>query len=844
MPSFPHLNLPIKITGVPNSKKAGGGGDPNPRTLQNLNDRPTHSDELERKYVQQDIFWHDFIIQRREAGKPELPDPEVIPVLVKVDQKGFDIESLKGLGIEIIVEEEDGYIIGASSDKFVSLAKKIDKFRQEAKRSGGIAKLWDIEAGVKWKLKRIVSESLLARWETIDDEDLVVDVSISCYEKISDKPKQKKGQTPEKFKESLVRWESKKRDAERQKDDKEFERQNRFDQLISDYGGVPLTSFISFNDSFGCRIRLNGGALKDLIFSYQYLFDVVEADSEEILMQNTTDNQIDENDLELLSPDISAPKVCVIDSGIQEGHKLLESAVQTEASFCFLPNQPSNVADEVIGGGHGTRVAGSILYPRFIPSSGQYKLPFWIQNARILDNECKLPIELYPPALMAEVISRYSSTQIFNLSVNSQTACRLVHMSAWAAQIDYLSYKFNKLFIVSTGNIKRQNNGKFFLPGIENFYDRGITYPEYLYESVSRISNPAQSAFALTVGSVCIEKFDDDDRESFGNSDEPSAFTKTGPGLWGMIKPDLVEYGGDLVRQKTGNLNLTEQQSTSPELVRSTLSSGSATGRDSVGTSYAAPRVTHIAAMVQSILPEEQAFLHRALVVQSARLPFDWFRSPTYRHLQTHGFGIPNIERATGNSEQRITFVSSGDIQPQKAHLYSIAVPPDLSGPGDSYDVLIEITLSFFAEPRRTRRTTRSYLSARAIWESSKINEPFDVFKSRILNLITQDEEDENQESLDIRTIPWKVGTRTNSGVKGVSRNNNTLQKDWAILKSNQLPEELSIAVIGRKGWQKDTEQAISYGLVISFEFIEADVQVYEKIRIANEVSVEQRIEI
>ena len=844
MPSFPHLNLSLKITGIPNPKKSGGGGQPDQQTLQNMADRPAHSDDLEQKYSKQDKFWKDFISKRREEGKPELPNPDVIPVLLTVDSKTFDIESLKGLGIEIIAEEENGQIIGASSDKFVSLAKKIDKFRQEVTRSGGIAKLWDIEEGVKWKLDRIVSESLLARWENVENELLIVDISISCYTKLSDRPKQKKEQTVEKYEQSLDKWESKRKLAESSRDDIEFERQDSFEKLVKAYGGERLTSFVSLSDSFGCRIRLNGAALKDLIYSYQYLFDVVEADTNDEISSNNIGEDLNTDELELLPPNIDAPKVCVIDSGIQEGHKLLSVAIQADASYCFLPNQPSNVADEVTGGGHGTRVAGSILYPHSIPQSGQYQLPFWIQNARILDERCQLPLELYPPALMREVVGRYPNTQIFNLSVNSGTACRLVHMSAWAAQLDYLAHKHNKLFIVSTGNIYTDNGGKKFLPGIVNFYDRHIPYPDYLYKSVSRISNPSQSAFALTVGSVCLDKYEETDRESFGNHDEASAFTKTGPSLWGMIKPDVVEYGGDLVRQKIGDLNLTEQQTTSPELVRSTLGGGLATGRDSVGTSYAAPRVAHIAAMVQRILPNEKAYLYRALVVQSARLPFGWLKNPTYRHLQTHGFGIPNAERATGNSKQRITFISSGEIQPQKAHLYSVVIPQELRSPGDSYDVLVEITLSFYAEPRRTRRTTRSYLSARAAWESSKIGEPFKVFEDRILNLISQDDDEETQEDLDTKSILWKVGNRTNSGVRGISRNNNTLQKDWTILKSNQLPEELGIGVIGRKGWQKDTEQAVPYGLVVSFEFIEADVEVYEKIRIANEISIESRIEI
>jgi subtilisin family serine protease len=43
--------------------------------------------------------------------------------------------------------------------------------------------------------------------------------------------------------------------------------------------------------------------------------------------------------------------------------------------------------------------------------------------------------------------------------------------------------------------------------------------------------------------------------------------------------------------------------------------------RDDVGTSFAAPKVSHIAAILQSLFPERSALLYRALIVQSARWP-------------------------------------------------------------------------------------------------------------------------------------------------------------------------------------------------------------------------------
>ena len=85
-------------------------------------------------------------------------------------------------------------------------------------------------------------------------------------------------------------------------------------------------------------------------------------------------------------------------------------------------------------------------------------------------------------------------------------------------------------------------------------------------------------------------------------------------------------------------------------LVRSTLHGGPAFDRDDIGTSYAAPKVTRIAARLQAVFPEESCLLYRALIVQSARWP-DWASELTPEQqtalIARIGYGVPDIERAT-----------------------------------------------------------------------------------------------------------------------------------------------------------------------------------------------------
>ncbi len=62
---------------------------------------------------------------------------------------------------------------------------------------------------------------------------------------------------------------------------------------------------------------------------------------------------------------------------------------------------------------------------------------------------------------------------------------------------------------------------------------------------------------------------------------------------------------------------------------------------------------------------------------------------------------------------------------------YQVKVPEQMRSAGQDYDVLIEVSLSFMAKPRRTRRKTQSYLSTWLDWESSKLNEKIrSIFES------------------------------------------------------------------------------------------------------------------
>ena len=125
--------------------------------------------------------------------------------------------------------------------------------------------------------------------------------------------------------------------------------------------------------------------------------------------------------------------------------------------------------------------------------------------------------------------------------------------------------------------------------------------------------------------------------------------------------------------------------------------------------------------------------------------------------------------------------------------------------PADEFDIRVEVTLSYAAQPRRTRRNLRRYLSTWVDWKSSRIGESIDAFRSRALRDIEGDRGEGD-------SFGWTLEAKPGHGeIRGVKRSSGTVQKDWAIVKSNALPPDFCIAVVGHQGWSHDPDSTAKY---------------------------------
>ena len=404
-------------------------------------------------------------------------------------------------------------------------------------------------------------------------------------------------------------------------------------------------------------------------------------------------------------------------------------------------------------------------------------------------------------------------------------------MSTWATELDYLSHARDVLFIQAAGNINR-GHGPQGNPTIDDHLAAGRPWPDYLLEPSSRVANPAQSLQALTVGSVAVETFRDGNRASLAQATHPSAFTRSGHGLWDAIKPDVVELGGDLVWNGSNPVLLTSPPEVCPPLVRSTRDGGPAVARDTFGTSFAAPRVAHIAGVLERLLPDETTLLYRGLIAQAARWP-EWAeQSPPNekaRLIRLLGYGLPDVERATSNSEYRVTCITQGvqQLKAGEAAIYAFHIPEELRRQAQEATIRLDVTLSYSAEPRRTRSNGRRYLAVWLDWICSRPGESLEAFQGRAFTDTVRQPDAEGDEP------SWTLHRRSDWGeIPGAKRDGGTLQKDWTYLKSYELPEVIAVAIRGHEGWAHNNPEATArFALAVSIESVNRDLLVYEQVR-------------
>lgn len=857
-PNFPHLHLTFQGRYEPKFPPAPH---PNAEVDANRANPKGHSNKIRGILGRMRQADAELRRLRAEMGLPAIPADRGF--LLRLPE-GVDVESLvRALGVELVAETEAGLMLVSSVDlEFTKLEEVLKQFELAERGGGAGASLLDIydKPDDPRRLEKILAPEIFKLWPFVDSTIYTFDLGIQTATSTRDVKwppvKHKKSETEADF---LQRRESERakvwEQANIEWDNNAEARVQELNLFIQHYHGEIVSGMISnqaqqselgmvFPDSVQVRVKMNGAGFRDVILNFAHLFDAASPPEVQQTVGDAHANEVRQEPV-VRAPADTASTVCVIDSGIQEEHRWLEPAIDAETSRCFLPGVAADdVADYYPPQGHGTRVAGAVLYPDTIPSAGEVDPVAWIQNARVLDANNELPDALTPEEYLQKVVSHFHAaprfTKIFNHSINANVPCPKQRMTSWAAKLDQLSHEQEVLFIQSAGNQTRWGNGDQANTGLSAHLDAGKQPPEHQLEASMRVANPAQSLHVLTVGSVSAAALDNANARSFaGGEQQPSGFSRAGYGEpWSVVKPEVVEIGGDLVYSKSGPRSIRIQPDVAIELLNSTLHGQPAFSKDGAGTSFAAPKVAHIAAHLQNAFPAASPLLYRALVVQSARWP-SWTENEPDKDkiLKLIGYGLPSLERATSNSERRVTLITpdAEEIPSKQLHLYTIRIPEELRNAALEARLRVDVTLAYTALPRRTRARRTGYLETWLDWESSKLGEPRDEFLARM-----QDGGGSN-----FAEFPWTLHKRRGLGeAEETCRTRGSVQKDWAIFDSFNLPVEFAIAVRSHIGWNHLAGAGSArYCLAVSFEVMQGEVPIYNLIRDEIQVAeVEARI--
>ena len=340
----------------------------------------------------------------------------------------------------------------------------------------------------------------------------------------------------------------------------------------------------------------------------------------------------------------------IIDGGISDDNSFLKPYIVAREEYVNKAYQNPT---------HATFIASTIQYGNIlndISTSTSYRFKFVdIVALPNSDKDFGLTDSISEDDLMEimeEVMDKYSSsTKIWNLSLGIESKPCDGSMSDLGIFFDYIQDKYHVQIFVSSGNI---NN----LP-LRNWP------PQKGIGEHDRLISPADSVRAITVGSVALF----DSADSIVKYNEPSPFSRRGPGANYIVKPDIVDYGGNL--------------STSYRIDGLGVNGLDISGKiiEGNGTSYSTPRSLQKYASIYEEMVEPDLLLAKAMLIHSARMNSRELLDEHPDNIKYYGFGIPSADAQDilQCSKDAVTLVFKQKIS-QGSHLemYDFPYPKSL----------------------------------------------------------------------------------------------------------------------------------------------------------------------
>lgn len=522
-----------------------------------------------------------------------------------------------------------------------------------------------------------------------------------------------------------------------------------------------------------------------------------------------------------------SPSVCLLDTGINREHPLLESSTSPDECDSVVDSDGSDIR------GHGTRMAGLALLgdiTELLANGELIELGHRIESIKILPdppsaNEPENWGILTKEAIYRSHVNAPHVNKAFNLSVGALEGRNSGKPSAWSTAIDQVTSGENEqpgtLMVVASGNATTEEP------------DCPINYP--ISNRRLSIHNPAQAWNALTVGAYSHkDRINPPPNGTVVARRGAMAPCNSTSIIWDNqwpLKPEIVCEGGnhaiiDGIADLSDDLQLT---STGHDFHNRPLA---LTG----DTSAAAALASRMAAQIFSVYPNAWPETVRALMIQFA----DWSpqmlnnhdkwsisRAETRDLLRQVGYGIPSLKNSIQGARTSVTLIYQDELQPFKRgddgtvktsefNSHALPWPTEELEALMSTQVTLRVTLSYFIEPNPGPRDVNDrfrYASAGLRFGLRRAGESAAAFARRTSRDMEMPSTEPSTSASE--TGDWLIGRNMHRG---------SIHHDCWRGRAADLAARDALHVFPVTGWWRyrkhlnRTDSRIRYSLVVSIE--------------------------
>jgi hypothetical protein len=559
--------------------------------------------------------------------------------------------------------------------------------------------------------------------------------------------------------------------------------------------------------------------------------------------------------------------ICILDTGINNGHPLLDKAC-VDKDVQAVKNVWGTNDHE----GHGTEMAGIALYfdlKSRLLTKGENHIAHHIESVKILPPKGKNLPDLYG-AITQDAIylaesekAQYHRVICMAVTESKKSSELDGHPSSWSGAIDSIvsgafdeaKKRTHRLFFISAGNV--------------SLSELTAGYPSANLQSP--VESPGQAWNAITVGAYSNNvQIDDSAFAAYrpvaekGDLSPISTTSVIWKNKW-PIKPEILCDGGNIATDgkfysSCEDLSLLTTSHRITERMFSTIN----------GTSAATAQAAWMAAQIMSEYPDIWPETVRALLIHSARWTPEMkkrFLGKSYEAtdilkrqkrnlLRTCGYGVPDLEKAIQCLSNSVNMIIEDDMQPfinrsnrcatNEMRLHKLPWPKNLLLELGETSVELRVTLSYFIEPGPGEigwKDKYRYPSCGLRFDVINSDESKEDFLKRV-NVKVRGEDAKDKGEGTSGSDKWYIGSN--------NRDVGSIHSDYREQTAAELANAEYIAVYPVVGWWRErshlrrVNSRLRYSLIVTISTPRADVDLYTPIitQIETEFKVPVEIEI